>query len=264
LALPSARNTRLLNDRVLNAFKQNMISEDFQTDTFEQLYLAVRQHEARVYTDSEVAFLPQIAAGHAHEQEWKIRSRSAKRLIAYIQHKRQAVNILEVGCGNGWLSASLANIPQTEVTGIDINHVEIEQAQRVFKASNLKFLNQDFYPDTFKHEKFDLIIFAAVLPYFESVSKTLYAALSLLRKGGEVHITDAHFYNQQSAISAERRCREYYEAMGMPAMADHYYHHKLDDLKDFHYHFQTNPRSLMNKVFKKETFYWVIIKPEAK
>src|SRR5258708_4522573 len=94
--------------------------------------------------------------------------RSSERLITYLEKKHKPLRILEVGCGNGWLSAKLSNIPNTRVTGLDINQVEIEQAQRVFKIDNLDFIYDSFNESTFENENFDVIIFAASLQYFPS------------------------------------------------------------------------------------------------
>src|SRR5271157_59561 len=101
---------------------------------FEDLYIGVRQQEKRLYTDEQLKNLPDIDSLHIYCNEWKIRKRSGERLIAYLGRKRRNLRILEVGCGNGWLSAKMAAIPKARVTGLDINQVEIAQANRVFKA----------------------------------------------------------------------------------------------------------------------------------
>src|SRR4051812_13830112 len=91
------------------------------TISFTDLYLAVREKEGRVYSDEEVRNLPNSSR---HSDEWKIRKETAKKLRAYLKGK----NILEVGCGNGWLANYL------NATGIDINEFEVNQALRVFRG----------------------------------------------------------------------------------------------------------------------------------
>src|SRR5450631_3041834 len=87
---------------------------------FEKKYIVTRSMENRLCTDEELMRLPDISAGHSHYKEWQLRKKSALRLVHYLADKDQDLEILEVGCGNGWLSHQLAEIPGTEVTGLDI------------------------------------------------------------------------------------------------------------------------------------------------
>jgi protein-L-isoaspartate O-methyltransferase len=52
--------------------------------------------------------------GHRHYHEWQIRKASSNRLVKYLAKKQKILEILEVGCGNGWLSAKLSVIPWTQ------------------------------------------------------------------------------------------------------------------------------------------------------
>ena len=225
---------------------------------FEDLYIAVRQQEKRVYTDEQLQLLPDI--DHIYYDEWKIRKRSSERLITYLQKKRKPLRILEVGCGNGWLSAKLSNIPNSRVTGLDINQVEIEQAQRVFKIDNLDFIYDSFNESTFENENFDVIVFAASLQYFPSVINVLKQALTILRHSGEIHIIDTPFYTPLETEKADERSCKYYSALGIPEMAAHYFHHSIGEFWGFKYEILFNPASLFNRLFKKDPFYWVMIR----
>lgn len=228
---------------------------------FEHFYGLTRAIEKRVYTDEQVALLPGIAAGHAHEREWNIRKRSAARLVNYLQQQHRPLNILEVGCGNGWLSNALAQMDNSQVLGIDLNYTEVEQAQRVFKRRNLNFACQGFDIDKLcTNQQFDVIVFAAVLPYFKSARETIRQALSLLKPGGEIHLTDAHFYRPDELPTAIKACTEYFNAMGYPEMSDMYFHHTLDCLAGWNYRVMINPRSIISRCIRKEPFYWIVIK----
>jgi ubiquinone/menaquinone biosynthesis C-methylase UbiE len=229
---------------------------------FEDLYLAVRQKERRVYTDEQLRMLPDIDPLHIHAGEWKIRKRSAIRLVDYLQKKRKSLRILEVGCGNGWLSSKLSDIPGALVTGLDINQVEINQASRVFDRANLDFVYDAFNDDTFQGTRFDVIVFAASLQYFPSVKAILELALSLLNTGGEVHIMDTHFYKPEEISKAYTRTRNYYNSLGYPQMAEHYFHHAIDELSGFKYHILVNPDSVINLLGKKGPFHWITINPK--
>lgn len=226
---------------------------------FERLYLAVREQEGRVYTDVEVSNLPQVDIMHPHYAEWQIRKRSASRLTNYLGKKKRPLDILEVGCGNGWLAAKMAGIPQVNVTGMDINLVEINQASRVFRKNNLRFMYDAFIHDPLSSNMFDIIVFAAVLPYFPSVQSTLKAAVNYLKPGGEVHIIDTPFYPQPQVPRASGRCVEYYTNMGFPEMAGHYFHHTLNDLDGFKFCVLAHPGSLFNRLIRKDRFFWITV-----
>jgi ubiquinone/menaquinone biosynthesis C-methylase UbiE len=227
---------------------------------FEDLYIAVRQQEKRIYTDEQLQLLPDI--DHIYYDEWKIRKRSSERLINYLTKKNRTLEILEVGCGNGWLSAKLANIPDSTVAGLDINQVEIEQANRVFNKENLEFLYDSFNENTFDNRRFDTIIFAASLQYFPSVVTVMNHALAILRPGGEIHIIDTPFYKPAQAWIAGQRSNQYYTALGVPEMAAHYFHHAVSEFWGFKYKILFNPARFYNRLFRKDPFFWIRIEKQ--
>ncbi|MCC8427180.1 bifunctional 2-polyprenyl-6-hydroxyphenol methylase/3-demethylubiquinol 3-O-methyltransferase UbiG [Mucilaginibacter sp. UR6-11] len=224
---------------------------------FEELYVAVRDYEKKVYTDAELQVLPDFSI---HSEEWEIRKRSSGRLLSYLGKKQRFLRILEVGCGNGWLSAKMAGLPQTYVAGLDINLAEINQANRVFKKPNLEFIYDSFTDNTFDTDKFDIVVFAASLQYFPSVVAVLQQVERILSPHGEIHVIDTPFYAPEDAARAADRCRSYYKDMGIPEMADHYFHHSVSEFWGFNYRVLFNPTSLFNRLFKKDPFYWIVIK----
>ena len=231
-------------------------------EALEEMYIAIREKEGRTYTDKQVAHLPFIDAGHKHCREWNMRRRSSSRLMNYLQDMRKPLNIIEVGCGNGWLAAKLADMPNVEVTGLDTNKVEIEQARRVFKKSNLQFIHKGFNRNVFDgKQKFDVIIFAASLQYFPSVRTAISDAFALLNPDGEVHIIDTPFYQKHEAERSALRCRKYYDDMGFASMADHYFHHSISKFNVFKHKILFNPGSFWNRLIKKDSFYWIMLKP---
>jgi ubiquinone/menaquinone biosynthesis C-methylase UbiE len=228
---------------------------------FAEQYFLLRKKEHRIYTDDELLSLPKISKTHTHYKEWRIREASCKRLLHYLKNKQAPLNILEVGCGNGWLSAQMATINNSTVTGIDINTEELKQAQRVFAATgNLSFSKGELNNTVLKDKLFDIIVFAASVQYFPSVKKIINTALSRLTLQGEIHIMDSVFYKKEEVVPASLRTKEYFTALRFPQMTDYYFHHNIDTLQQFHYKVLHNPSSLVNRILPgNNPFYHIVI-----
>lgn len=228
-------------------------------NNFTSLYLKVRQKENRIYTDDEVKSLPNIPRSHPHYKEWKVRERSACRLVKYLNKMNRPLHILEVGCGNGWFSAFLVKNPEWKVTGIDINEEELNQAKRVFRElPNLDFQQAEL---SRLNDRFDVIVLAASIQYFPSLKELITSALNSLKKYGEIHIIDSHLYNESEKQRAKERTTEYYKNSGFPEMAAHYFHHSKEELEGFNYSFPGR-NSFLIRLFSKGpgSFDWVCIK----
>ena len=231
-------------------------------DQFEQLYISLRKKEGRMYTDNEVAKLPLINNTHPYFKEWAIRRRSLKKLQEYIIHRNNEPDILEIGCGNGWLSAQLATVTSGQVTGIDINETEVEQAKRVFHhIPNLDFKHCGLQDAILQDKKFDLIVFAASIQYFASLKNIITEAMTYLTLQGEIHIIDSSFYKQSEIAAAAKRTKNYFNTTGFEAMAGYYFHHSIEDVKKFNCTILFDPTSLFNRFSKHKTpFYHLVIK----
>jgi ubiquinone/menaquinone biosynthesis C-methylase UbiE len=205
-------------------------------NAFEELYIALRLKEGRIYSETEIAGLPVIAASHPHYKEWLIRKRSCNNLLRYIKRHGRICNILEVGCGNGWLSAQLSSFTKARVTGLDINTIELEQAKKVFRGKpNLRFAEGDIRLGILADEKFDLIVFAASVQYFESIKEILKIAISHLTLQGEIHIIDSHLYQSYEIAEAKQRSKKYFTIIGFPEMAHLYFHHCIHEIESLHF-----------------------------
>jgi len=205
-------------------------------------------------------FLPDIDAADVHYHEWKIRKRSSEKLVEHLEKKNKPLKILEVGCGNGWLSSKLSAIPNTVVTGLDVNEIEISQAKRIFKKDNLEFIWDSFDPARYAERRFDIVVFAASIQYFESLKVTLQNTLSCLSPNGEIHILDSHFYKPGKVVDALKRTADYYTEIGYPEMAGYYFHHTLDGLRRFNYKTLYDPGHIINRINKRTPFYWIMVK----
>jgi protein-L-isoaspartate O-methyltransferase len=232
---------------------------------FEKRYICVREREKRIYTDNSVLGLPEIVDEHPHYKEWQVRERSCKRLTDYLAAKKKPLSILEVGSGNGWLSAQLSRISNTEVYGIDINFTELQQAARVFEnRNNVHFIYADICTGVLMPMKFDIIVFAASIQYFKSVKAAVEMAMQYLTQDGEVHIIDTLFYKSSDVALARQRTEKYYASLGYPEMAAHYFHHSRKELKAFHCKFLYDPDKLLNRLLRPDDIFpWICIRNQA-
>jgi len=248
-------NLRIINGYLLN---ENSLNEN----EFEKLYISLRKKEGRIFTEKEIRKLPDVPKTHPHFKEWKIRKNSCNKLFRYIKQKGHVCNILEIGCGNGWLSAQLSEITKGEVTGIDVNRIELKQAKKVFASKrNLHFIAGDIRNGIPGDKKFDLIVFAASIQYFKSLNEIINCALQYLTLQGEIHILDSHFYLPEKIFSATQRTKKYFSEIGFPAMSKYYFHHSLRELQPFNYKILFNPNSLFNRLpFRKNPFFRIVIK----
>jgi ubiquinone/menaquinone biosynthesis C-methylase UbiE len=173
--------------------------------------------------------LPRLSKAHPRYREWEGRVTSGSRLIHYLAGNKKAAHILEIGCGNGWLSHQLSSVPGSRVIGLDPNLNELRQAARVFRhQSNLKFIYGDFYSDILQDLSFDIIVMAATVHHFPSLPLIIGDVLPHLRARGELHLLDSCLYKAA--------------------------------LQDFPHRFLYDPRSLWNRIVHKGTgLPWVCI-----
>lgn len=230
-----------------------------RNQSFSSTYIDTRKKEERVYSDQIVKFLPKILSNHRYYNEWKLRQKSTKRIVEYLKIKSKPLKILDLGCGNGWFSNQLSLIPNSTIFAVDVNEVELEQAARVFAKTNLSFLYADiFSSETDVLSDFDIITVNSCIQYFENLDIILSRLKSKLNKGGELHIIDSPFYTLEQLKNAKERTKAYYLKLGVPEMANYYFHHSIDDLGN--YNILYNPKkSLLNKILRKKDspFMWI-------
>ncbi|MDQ3005613.1 MAG: class I SAM-dependent methyltransferase, partial [Chloroflexota bacterium] len=144
------------------------------------------------------------------------------------------LSILELGCGNGWLSNLLSKAGHS-VVAMDQNRFELKQAARVFQInSHLSFFEADIFSAPLILAYFDVIILASVLQYFQDITGLISVLSNYLKPQGEIHILDTPFYLENELGAATLRSRQYYTALGFPEMTDHYFHHDASDLQALH------------------------------
>lgn len=225
---------------------------------FSDNYLAVRKIENRILSDFDVENLPNIVANNV--QEWQFRKESSNRLYSYILAKKRPLKILDLGCGNGWFSNLMSKIEHCKVTAIDINLMELEQANAVFKNESLQFVYADIFKLTNSdyNQNFDMITLNGCVQYFPNLKKLLEKLNSFLTPQGEIHIFDSPFYLENNVDLARKNTMRYYTQLGFPEMSTFYFHHLYSDLEPYHTLYRPK-KSLLNFFKKQNPFCWFVI-----
>lgn len=228
---------------------------------FEKQYHLLRVTEHRIFSDDELAKLPDTNSFHQYHHEWEIRKKSSIKFINYLKQKNKHLKILDIGCGNGWLSNKLAAINKSEVAAIDLNYEELKQASRVFKKNeNIFFIHGNIDSLLQSDLKFDIILFSASIQYFSSLKEIINKSVSILNNGGEIHIIDSPLYKPNKIIAANERSKKYFTSIGFVGMNDFYFHHSLSDLKNFNFKILFRPYFLKKYLFpNSSSFYWICI-----
>lgn len=224
-------------------------------NTFATKYLSVREKEGFLIPDKLVQDLPDISQSHPLFEQWKLRKINSQKFCDFLTERNPKGYILELGCGNGWFAHQIAMSCEAQVVGLDINMPELEQANRVFHRENLVFGFGDIFKANFSM-KFDVIVLNAAVQYFSNFQLLLKRLEACLSPNGEIHILDSHFYESKLALAdAKKRSEEYYENIGVPEMKNHYFHHSMDDLKDFE--IMSRVRGKLSSLFRKKSpFAW--------
>lgn len=244
-------------------FKDGLFFQNqFPENDFESTYIELRKKEGRIFSNSDIAKLPEVDRNHQHLSEWKIRQRSSSRLFDYLNQKREEKLILEIGCGNGWLSHMLSRLKNTHVIGLDVNVTELQQAVNVFqRISNLTFIKGDVF--TLKLPvKTDYVVLASSVQYFPDFTELVKVLLKMLSNNGEIHILDSPFYDHHNVRQARQRSDTYFSAQNSK-MIDHYNHHTWQMLSQFNFQILYNPTSVISKLKNKiqldSPFPWIRI-----
>lgn len=238
--------------------------EAFQA--FETAYLTVREKEQRFYTDEVIESLPYTTSQHPYHAEWELRVQVVKPFLAYLKKHHNKGTVLEIGCGNGWLSAQMAKNRSGEVIGLDVNQVELIEGARIFqKNTNLHFVFADVFEKPFPPNTFDVIVLAGAIQYLADFHHFIETLKGFLTPTGEIHIFDSPFYEPAEKEKAKARTLAYFTAMGNPEMADNFNHHTLNVLENYSVEELYKPHSFKSKLLRKlgkpmNPFSWYCIR----
>jgi ubiquinone/menaquinone biosynthesis C-methylase UbiE len=128
-----------------------------------------RLHETRTADNSAAFLLPKLKA---------------------MVHSNPKLRLLDVGCGSGTITTSLAQlIPEGHVTGIDVNPHIIARAQALAEqggVTNISFQEGSVFQLPFKADSFDVVFCHQVLLHIGSPWDALRAMLHATKPGGIV------------------------------------------------------------------------------
>ncbi|MHC4945024.1 MAG: class I SAM-dependent methyltransferase [Planctomycetota bacterium] len=259
----------LLKDRSID-FRNGVyyLTSPEDAGDLEGAYLELREKEGRIYEDALLQNLPDIEPDHPLHKEWMIRKDTMAKFARYISKHETPLTLLDVGCGNGWMSNHLSRIPGVEVIGLDLNRPELEQGARVFAGNrDLVFAFGDLFEDLFPRACFDVIVLAGSVQYFEDLQTLVKRLFYYLSEKGELHILDSPFYNEKSRKGARERTRAYFERLGHQEMIPHYHHHCLSALSPFAPRMLSDPEKPIQRLLRRflftnrSPFPWILLKP---
>jgi SAM-dependent methyltransferase len=214
-------------------------------------YVSLREKEGRICTDELLRGLPKVPREHPHADEWALRARSSERLLAALRLRfsDRPFTALELGCGNGWLAAQVAQGTQGSVIGVDNNLPELQQAARVFAGPRMHWVLGDVFDLPFRKGSFEAIYLAASVQYFPDLGRLLERLGELLSDGGEIHVLDSPIYRGPAeAKAAAERSRRYYAEQGHPEMSAHYHHHTWEEVAVWPHRAMHAPNSFRNRL----------------
>lgn len=239
---------------------------------FEAAYISARKSEGRLYPDDLVRALPRMPAAHPQAKEWQLRQHNVQQLLRYLS-ERAVKSVLDLGCGNGWLTHQLLGAGNCELAlGLDVNATELEQGLSLFGNENCQFAYGDIFKAQLEQAPFDAIILASCAQYFPDLSALLQRLLELLTPAGEIHLLDTPIYDTEKVEEARLRTRRYYQSAENRGMQSFYHHHDWESLTGINFQLKYDPSTLLHRIRRKlgqslSPFPWLIIRhplPDAK
>lgn len=165
------------------------------------------------------------ASNSSVQQTW------ARELIGKLE-LRGNERILDVGCGDGKVTAELARaVPSGAIVGVDASPQMIEFAARTFSIPNLEFHVMDARKIQFIR-KFDLVFSNAALHWVDDHQAFLRGAASVLQAGGRLIVSCGGKGNAHDVFLALlpqmrlKRWREFFRKMEAP-----YFFHGPEEYK---------------------------------
>ena len=210
-------------------------------------YEAIRHSEGRGSASAKYyRSLPFKDLSGQHPADWKIRSRSydvlVKNVLTRLQNPlERALKVLDLGAGNGWLSARLA-AQGDRVLAVDLL-VNEEDGLGAWKHYEHNFtpVQAEFGHLPVMDGFADVVLFNASFHYSENYAESLQEALRVLSRQGRIVIMDSPVYRkstsgQKMVVERQAQFKEKYGFASDNLQSENYLTYtRLDELgKKFH------------------------------
>jgi SAM-dependent methyltransferase len=189
-------------------------------------YQIVRATEGRGSSDAGFYLaLPYRDLSGRNQAQWNIRAQTYRYIERELlpQFGKQALDVLDLGAGNGWLSYRLSAQGHRPVAvDLLVNNTDgLGAASHYLQKLELLFPRFQAELDRlpFEDGQFDCAIFNASFHYSEDYARTLAEALRCVRKGGHVVIADSPWYAKDESgrtMLRERRLA-FQQQFGFPS-----------------------------------------------
>lgn len=154
-------------------------------------------HEQRLQNEIEHGkFLLQHGAGEiwnwltpAGKLRWQ------RRIKLLTTHITSGMNVLEIGCGLGYLTKELAHT-NANIFTLDISLELLQAAKDEISSPQVHFLRTNAYQLPFQQKIFDSIVGSSVLHHLD-IDNALNEFYRVLKAGGTVYFTEPNMLNPQ-------------------------------------------------------------------
>lgn len=193
---------------------------------FFRQYRVVREKDGyRARAAEYYQALPYVTADDPHAASWRVRQESYERLRRQVLSRSNgdALAVLDLGAGNGWLSHRLGTLGHRPVA-VDVFDDD-EDGLGACQHYDISFpcVQADFDALPFAPGQFDRVVFNGSLHYSPDVRATLQRARHMLRPGGALLVIDSPMFRTDADGRAmlARQARSFRTEYGLSVLAPH-------------------------------------------
>lgn len=153
--------------------------------------------------------------------------------IKEIKKPKEAINILDIGCGPGFFSIILAKAGY-KVTAIDCTSKMIEKAKEICEdlVSKINFIKMDAQNLKFNDESFDVVVSRNLTWNLENPFTAYKEWIRVLRKGGILLNFDANWYHHLFDDEKKREYENDRKTVANRNLEDHYTCTDIQSMED--------------------------------